>query len=70
MIFPLREINIMGVFVAPFALCLPIAFVGTLGALALLRRTPGASLVALSPLMELAVFTGVLSGLILLLGRV
>lgn len=70
MILPLREIDIMGVFIAPFALCLPIAFVGTVGALALLRRAPGMAFVAQSPLMELAVFAGLLSGVVLLLGRV
>lgn len=70
MILPLREIDILGVFIAPFALCLPIAFVGTVGALALLRRAPGLSLAARSPWLELAAFAGLLSALILLLGRV
>ncbi|PNG24437.1 DUF1656 domain-containing protein [Methylocella silvestris] len=70
MIFPLREIDVMGVFISPFALCLPIAFVATLGALAIVHRTRGVALLARSPAMELAVFIGLLSGLVLLLGRI
>ncbi len=70
MMFPLREIDIMGVFIAPFALCLPIAFIATLGSLACLRRAFRISLSARSPLLELGVFMGILSGLVLLLGRV
>jgi hypothetical protein len=70
MIAPLREIDLLGVYVAPFSLCLPIAFAATLIALAALRRAPALGGSFRSPWMELAMFTGILSALVLLLGRV
>ena len=69
MTLPLREIDLLGVYVAPFALCLPAAFAATLAALALMRRTPGLAAAARAPGMELGVFLSLLSGLTLLLGR-
>jgi len=70
MIAPLREIDLMGVYVAPFSLCLPVAFAAMLIALAALHRVPGLGWSSRSPWMELAMFTGILSALVLLLGRV
>ncbi|MFE1603293.1 hypothetical protein [Methylobacterium sp. ID0610] len=67
---PLREINVMGVFVAPFALCIPAAVAGACGALAALRRLPADLAWTRSPALELALFLTILSGLVLLLGRV
>ena len=70
MILPLREIDVMGVFMAPFAVCLPIAFAATLIALALLRRVPGTASVSRSPWLQLSAFVAILSALVLRLGRV
>ncbi|WP_395664531.1 DUF1656 domain-containing protein [Methylocella sp.] len=69
MSFPLREVDLLGVYVAPFALCLPIAFAATCAALALLRRAPGLAVAARTPALELGLFVALLSGLTLLLGR-
>lgn len=69
MILPLREIDVLGVFVAPFALCVPIAVAATCGTLVAMRRLPPRHAWTRSPLMELALFISVLSGLVLLLGR-
>ena len=67
---PLREIDVLGVFVAPFSLCLPVAIALTWAATLLLRRVPATAITARSAGVELALFTGILSGLVLLLGRV
>ena len=67
---PLREIDIMGMLVAPFALCLPLALIATVATLALLRRIPGITSLARWPLLKLGVFTALLSSLVLMLGRV
>ena len=69
MMFPLREVDLLGVFVSPFAICLPMAFLGALIVLSVLRFVPDAVLVR-SPLLELGTFALILSGLVLLLGRV
>ncbi|MBY0298266.1 MAG: DUF1656 domain-containing protein [Methylobacterium sp.] len=67
---PLREIDLLGVLVSPFALCIPLAAAGTWGAVAALRRLPAAGRLSHSPLLELALFVGILSSLVLSLGRV
>lgn len=64
---PLREIDLLGVFVSPFALCIPIALLGTAGAVALLRRRPARAAWMPTPLVELTLFTLALSALVLLL---
>ncbi|MFE1599023.1 DUF1656 domain-containing protein [Methylobacterium sp. ID0610] len=69
MILPLREIDLMGVFVSPFALCLPAAAAGTWAALAALRRVRPTRASVPGAVLELALFTSLLSGLVLLLGR-
>jgi hypothetical protein len=66
---PLREIDVLGVLVAPFALCVPVAVAGTYGAVTALRRLPAALAWSHSPLVELALFVAILSSLVLLLGR-
>jgi hypothetical protein len=65
---PLREIDILGVFVAPFAPCVLIAVCVT-AAVVTLRRVPATRPWSRSPLIELACFTLTLSGLVLMLGR-
>jgi hypothetical protein len=69
-ILPLREIDVMGVFVSPFALCLPVAVAGTWLLVVLLRQFENTALLAHGALLELALFTTVLSGLVLMLGRI
>ncbi|KAA0114334.1 DUF1656 domain-containing protein [Methylobacterium sp. P1-11] len=66
---PLREIDILGVFVAPFAPCVLIAVCVTAAAVVTLRRVPATRPWSRSPLTELACFTVTLSGLVLMLGR-
>ena len=66
---PLREIDILGVLVAPFALCIPLALALTVAALLTLRRIPAAAAWTRAPSSELSLLVGVLSGLVLLLGR-
>ena len=66
---PLHEIDVMGIFVAPFAICVPLALLLAGGGLWMLRRaTPGAAW-ARSPSLELSLLVGAISGLVLLLGR-
>ncbi|WP_232629953.1 DUF1656 domain-containing protein [Methylobacterium sp. Leaf118] len=67
---PLREIDILGVFVAPFAPCIVLAFCVTCAVVVLLRQLPATRRWSHSPLVELACFTLTLSGLVLALGRV
>lgn len=64
---PLREIDLLGVFVSPFALCIPIALLGTAATVTLLRRRPALAAWMHTPLVELTLFTIVLSALVLLL---
>jgi hypothetical protein len=66
---PFREIDVMGVFVAPFVLCLLLAIAGTLGLIAVLGRVPFYARSTHRPLIELGLFTGMLSTFVLLLGR-
>ncbi|MGA0596521.1 hypothetical protein [Enterovirga sp. CN4-39] len=66
---PLREIDILGVLVAPFALCVPIALLLTFASLMALRRIPAAAAWTRAPSSELSLLVGLLSGLVLLLGR-
>lgn len=66
---PLREIDVLGVFIAPFALGLLVATTCTMIIGAGLRRAlPGAAMMR-SPILELALFVATLSGFVLLLGR-
>ncbi|MHC2002873.1 DUF1656 domain-containing protein [Methylobacterium sp. CM6241] len=65
----MREIDVMGVLISPFALCLPMAVAGTWALIAVLRRINPAALPARGALLELALFTTLLSGLVLLLRR-
>ncbi|WP_373622850.1 DUF1656 domain-containing protein [Methylobacterium sp. OAE515] len=67
---PLREIDVLGVFVAPFAVCLLLAVAATYCVAARLGRIPAASRWASTPLFELTLFVAVLSSLVLLLGRI
>lgn len=70
MILPLREIDVMGVFIAPFVLCLALAAVATVIAVKSLCRRARYATWHYRPLIELGLFTGVLASLVLLLGRV
>ncbi len=67
MMLPLREIDILGVFVAPVAVCLALAGAGTWALVGVLRHAKPAAVPAV---LELSIFLGLLSGLVLLLGRV
>ena len=67
---PLQEIDIMGVFVTPFALCLPVAVALCRVVVRLMGCIPALAAVSRSPLLELGVFTGLLSIFILMLGRI
>jgi hypothetical protein len=70
MILPLRELDVMGVLIAPFALCLLLAAATMVVLLALLRRLARGAAWARSPALELALAVGVLSTFVLCLGRV
>ena len=67
---PLREIDIVGVFVSPFALCLPVAAALCWVVVWLIRRVPALKTASRSPLLELGLFTGLLSMIVLMLGRI
>ncbi|MHC2104361.1 MULTISPECIES: DUF1656 domain-containing protein [unclassified Methylobacterium] len=66
---PLREIDILGVFVAPFAPCVLIAGCVTGGVVIAVRRIRATRRWSHAPLIELVCFTVTLSGLVLMLGR-
>ena len=66
---PLREIDVMGVLVAPFALCIPIALAGTYASLVTLRRLTAGADWTRAPAVELSLFVAFLSSLVLLIGR-
>ncbi|WP_167858609.1 hypothetical protein [Methylobacterium nonmethylotrophicum] len=69
-ILPLREISVMGVLIAPFALCLPLAAAATAILLAALRRLSGRAVWTRSATLELSLVVGTLSAFVLCLGRV
>ena len=66
---PLREIDIMGVFIAPFAVCLPLAALVTAFVILCLCRVSHYARWPQRPLIELGLYTGVLATFVLLLGR-
>jgi surface polysaccharide O-acyltransferase-like enzyme len=66
---PLHEIDVLGVLVSPFALCVPLALLVS-GALWFgLRRVAAGSSWLLGPGIELSLLVASLSGFVLLLGR-
>ncbi|SFT30088.1 DUF1656 domain-containing protein [Methylobacterium sp. yr668] len=66
---PLREIDVLGVFIAPFALGLLIATICTMIIGAALKRVLPSMSMTRSPILELALFVTTLSSFVLLLGR-
>lgn len=67
---PLREIDVMGVFIAPFVLCLALATVVSVIAAVSLCRLSGYATWQHRPLIELGLFASILASFVLLLGRV
>jgi hypothetical protein len=68
-VIPLREISVMGVLVAPFALCVPMAILITYGGLSAFRGLRPSIAWSRSPAFELWLLVVVLSGLVLTIGR-
>lgn len=66
---PLRELDIMGVLIAPFAPCILLAAIIGYGSLWTLRRAFVGAAWTRSPSVELSLLVGTLSVLVLLLGR-
>ena len=69
MILPLQEIDVLGVLVAPFAICVPLALASAAAVWMGLRRIPNGPSWIGWPAIELALLISFLSGFVLLLGR-
>jgi len=68
-ILPLQEINVLGVLVAPFAICVPVALASAAAVCFALRRIPSGPAWIGWPAIELSLLIGFLSAFVLQLGR-